>query len=74
MSEGDKSLSGSEQFMLISMGIAAFGACVASLFQFVLRSRCKMIKCGCVELEREVLPPNQSQLDTTQLSSIGTST
>eukprot|EP00966_Prymnesium_polylepis_P009878 227551-Prymnesium_polylepis.1 len=37
------SLSGLEQFMLISGGTAAAGACLGMILQFVLRSRCTTI-------------------------------
>jgi hypothetical protein len=50
-----ESLSGSEQFMLISGGIAAAGACLGMILQFVLRSRCTTIKCCGIMCERSVL-------------------
>ena len=53
MSENE--LNGSEQFMLITGGIAAAGACLAMVLQFILKSRCSRIRCCGVECDRQVI-------------------
>ena len=55
MSESETTLSGSEQFMLISGGMAAAGACLAMVLQFVLKSRCSRIRMCGMECERQVI-------------------
>ena len=61
-SEND-SLSGSEQFMLISGGIAAAGACLGMILQFVLKSRCTTIKCCGLHCERSVVDLEAADLE-----------
>ena len=61
-------LSGSEQFMLISGGIATAGACLGMILQFVLKSRCVTIKCCGLQCDRSVV-----ELEATDLE-IGTGT
>ena len=51
----EDSLNGSEQFMLISGAMAAAGACLAMILQFVLKSRCSRIKCCGIECDRQVI-------------------
>lgn len=51
----EDSLNGSEQFMLITGGIAAAGACLAMILQFILKSRCSRIRCCGVECDRQVI-------------------
>ena len=43
-----------ESFVLAVLGI--FGAGGSALLIYFLKSRCKTIKCFCVECERDVLP------------------
>ena len=43
-----------ESFILAVLGI--FGAGGSALLIYFLKSRCKTIKCCCVECERDVLP------------------
>ena len=67
----NEDLTGSEQFMLIMTGIAAAGACIAALLQFILRSRCETIKCCGVECIRNVVPSEQATtLNTNGLTNI----
>ena len=61
MSEED--LNGSEQFLLITAAITAFGACIAMTYQFVLRSRCTSIKCCGIECERSVIDLQANDLE-----------
>jgi hypothetical protein len=63
MNSENQGLSGSEQFMLISGGIAAGGACLGMILQFVLRSRCTTIKCCGLICERSVLDLQASDLE-----------
>jgi hypothetical protein len=52
----DNGLTGTEQFLLIGGGITTLGACCSMILQFVLKSRCKKIKCPCgVECDRDVI-------------------
>ena len=62
MSSGD-TLSGSEQFMLISGGIAAGGACLGMILQFVLKSRCVTIKCCGLQCDRSVVDLEAADLE-----------
>jgi hypothetical protein len=61
-SEND-SLSGSEQFMLISGGIAAAATCLGMILQFVLKSRCTTIKCCGLHCERSVVDLEAADLE-----------
>ena len=61
-SEND-SLNGSEQFMLISGGIAATATCLGMILQFVLKSRCVSIKCCGIECQRNVVSLEASDLE-----------
>ena len=64
MSSSDTdSLSGSEQFMLISGGIAAAGACLGMILQFVLKSRCTSIRCCGIMCERSVVDLQANDLE-----------
>ena len=65
-------LSGSEVFMLIMAGISFVGACVGITYSFILRSRrwCTHIACCGASCTRDVLPADQSQLDTTALQQV----
>ena len=65
MSSGDTSdnLSGSQQFMLISGGIATAGACLGMILQFVLKSRCVTIKCCGLVCDRSVVDLEASDLE-----------
>ena len=65
MSEDDSTLSGSEQFMLISGGMAAAGACLAMVLQFVLKSRCSRIQMCGMECDRQVIDISASDTDIT---------
>jgi len=49
----------SEGFIISIIGI--FGGIFGGFLTFLLRSRCKNIKCCCVECEREVLQGNELQ-------------
>ena len=62
-SENDNTLTGSEQFMLISGAIAAGGACLGMILQFVLKSRCTTIKCCGLQCERSVVDLDASDLE-----------
>ena len=62
----DQNLNGSEQFLLITAGITAFGACIGMTYQFVLRSRCTYIKCCGLECERSVIDLQASDLESQQ--------
>lgn len=46
----------SESFIIAVVGIAS--ACVGGLLSFLLKSRCRTIKCCGIECEREVLSPS----------------
>jgi hypothetical protein len=59
----EDSLNGSEQFMLITGGIAAAGACLAMILQFILKSRCSRIRCCGVECDRQVLDISASDAE-----------
>ena len=59
----EEGLSGSEQFMLISGGIAAAGACLGMLLNFVLKSRCTTIKCCGIMCERSVVELEAADLE-----------
>ena len=63
MSSENDSLSGSEQFMLISGGIAAGGACLGMILQFVLKSRCTSIRCCGIMCERSVVDLEAADLE-----------
>eukprot|EP00966_Prymnesium_polylepis_P075423 1749684-Prymnesium_polylepis.2 len=63
MEKSNDTLSGSEQLMLISGAIAAGGACLGMILQFVLRSRCTTIKCCGMHCERSVLDLQASDLE-----------
>ena len=72
MSDSQDELSGSEQFMLIMAGIGLLGACIATTFQFILKSRCTTLSCcwkSC-ECDRDVLPSGQATLDTSALQTV----
>ena len=72
MSEEQRQLSGSEQFMLIMAGMGLLGACIAATFQFILKSRCTTLSCfwrSCV-CDRDVLPSDQATLDTSALQTV----
>ena len=56
-------LSGSEQFMLISGAIAAGGACLGMILQFVLKSRCVTIKCCGLQCDRSVVDLEAADLE-----------
>ena len=56
-------LSGTEQFMLISGAIAAGGACLGMVLQFVLKSRCTTIKCCGIKCDRAVVDLEASDLE-----------
>ena len=62
-SENDNTLTGSEQFMLISGAIAAGGACLGMILQFVLKSRCTTIKCCGLHCERSVVDLQANDLE-----------
>lgn len=47
----------SESFIIAIVGIGS--ACVGGLLSFLLKSRCRTIKCCGVHCEREVLSPSQ---------------
>ena len=47
----------SESFIIAIVGIAS--ACVGGLLTFLLKSRCRTIKCCGIECERDVLSPSQ---------------
>ena len=59
----EDSLNGSEQFMLITGGIAAAGACLAMVLQFILKSRCSRIRCCGVECDRQVIDITAAQTE-----------
>ena len=61
-------LSGSQQFMLISGGIATTGACLGMILQFVLKSRCVTIRCCGIQCDRSVveLEATDLEINTTQ--------
>ena len=61
-SEND-SLTGSEQFMLISGALATGGMCLGMILQFVLKSRCVSIKCCGIECQRNVVNLEASDLE-----------
>ena len=64
MSSSDTdNLTGTEQFMLISGGIAAAGACLGMILQFVLKSRCTSIRCCGLQCERSVVDLGASDLE-----------
>ena len=68
MSEEQRQLSGSEQFMLIMAGMGLLGACIAATFQFILKSlSCFWRSCVC---DRDVLPSDQATLDTSALQTV----
>ena len=46
----------SETSIISIMGILA--GCFAGCLTYMLKSRCVRIKCGCLELERDVIPSN----------------
>ena len=56
-------LSGSQQFMLISGGIAAGGACLGMILQFVLKSRCVTIRCCGLVCDRAVVDLEAADLE-----------
>ena len=60
-----------ESFVLAVLGI--FGAGGSALLIYFLKSRCKTIKCFCVECERDVLPNVRATLHIppTSPSSLG---
>ena len=62
-SENDNTLTGSEQFMLISGAIAAGGACLGMILQFVLKSRCTSIRCCGIMCERSVVDLQANDLE-----------
>ena len=62
MSSSDD-LTGSEQFMLISGAIAASGACLGMILQFVLKSRCTSIRCCGLECQRNVVDLQANDLE-----------
>lgn len=41
-------------FLLSTFGMV--GLCLSGLFLFILKSRCKTFKCGCIECQRDVIP------------------
>ena len=47
----------SESFIIALVGIGS--ACVGGFLTFLLRSRCRTIKCCGIECEREVVSPTQ---------------
>ena len=63
MNDSVDSLSGSEQFMLISGGIAAGGACLGMILQFVLKSRCVTIRCCGLQCDRSVVELEAADLE-----------
>ena len=63
-------LTGSEVFMLIMAGISFLGAYVGITYSFILRSRCTHISCCGASCTRDVLPANQSQLDTSAMQQV----
>ena len=63
MSSENQSLSESEQFMLISGAIAAGGACLGMILQFVLKSRCTTFKCCGIMCERSVVDLDAADLE-----------
>ena len=69
MSEEQRQLSGSEQFMLIMAGMGLLGACIAATFQFILKSRLSCFWRSCV-CDRDVLPSDQATLDTSALQTV----
>lgn len=44
-------------FLLSTFGIIGMG--IAGCLLFVLKSRCRTIKCGCIECERDVIPTEE---------------
>ena len=56
-------LSGSQQFMLISGGIATAGACLGMILQFVLKSRCVTIRCCGLQCDRSVVELQAADLE-----------
>ena len=46
------------------------GACVSITYSFILRSRCTQISCCGASCTRDVLPADQSQLDTTAMQHV----
>ena len=57
----ESSLTGTEQFLLIGGGITVLGAYFSMILQFVLKSRCKTIKCCGVECDRDVIEINAEE-------------
>ena len=56
-------LSGSQQFMLISGGIATAGACLGMILQFILKSRCVTIRCFGLQCDRSVVELQAADLE-----------
>jgi hypothetical protein len=54
--DNDTSCLISETSIISIMGILA--GCFAGCLTYMLKSRCVRIKCGCLELERDVIPSN----------------
>jgi hypothetical protein len=67
------SLTSSELMIVILSGIAAAGACVGAVLQFVVRSRCTKLSCFCrtCECDRDVVASEDAvRLDTSALQNI----
>ena len=64
----DQGLNGSEQFMLISGGIATAAACMGMLLQFVLKSRCSRIRCCGIECDRQVIELDAVEANVRQVN------
>ena len=66
----EEGLTGSEQFLLLMTAIASGTAIVGVVFQFILKSRCTHLQCCCISCDRDVLPPDQSILNTRELENV----
>ena len=69
----DMTLTGSELMIIILSSIAAAGACISAVLQFVVRSRCTKLSCcwHACECDRDVVSSEDAvRLDTTALQNI----
>jgi hypothetical protein len=62
-------MDGPETFVLSMAALGMGGALIGVILQFLLKSRCTRLQCGPCQCERDVLPPQNAQLDTSTIPS-----
>ena len=62
-------MDGSETFVLSMAALGMGGALIGVILQFLLKSRCTRLQCGPCQCERDVLPPQNAELDTSTIPS-----